>query len=65
MTTILEKWTAERIPDQSGRLAIETAVPGAQLYTQSKLANLLFMLELDRRLRAGGSTTKSLGAHPG
>ena len=34
-------------------------------YTQSKLANLLFMLELDRRLRAAGSTTKSLGAHPG
>jgi NAD(P)-dependent dehydrogenase (short-subunit alcohol dehydrogenase family) len=34
-------------------------------YAQSKLANLLFMLELDRRLRAAGSTTKSLGAHPG
>jgi NAD(P)-dependent dehydrogenase (short-subunit alcohol dehydrogenase family) len=34
-------------------------------YTQSKLANLMFMLELDRRLRAAGSTTKSLGAHPG
>jgi hypothetical protein len=32
---------------------------------QSKLANLLFMLELDRRLRAAGSTTQSLGAHPG
>jgi NAD(P)-dependent dehydrogenase (short-subunit alcohol dehydrogenase family) len=34
-------------------------------YGQSKLANLLFMLELDRRLRAKGSTVKSLGAHPG
>jgi NAD(P)-dependent dehydrogenase (short-subunit alcohol dehydrogenase family) len=34
-------------------------------YVQSKLANLLFMLEIDRRLRAAGSTTKSLGAHPG
>jgi NAD(P)-dependent dehydrogenase (short-subunit alcohol dehydrogenase family) len=34
-------------------------------YGQSKLANLLFMLELDRRLRADGSTVKSLGAHPG
>src|SRR5215207_3120966 len=34
-------------------------------YGQSKLANLLFMLELDRRLRAGGSTVKSLAAHPG
>jgi NAD(P)-dependent dehydrogenase (short-subunit alcohol dehydrogenase family) len=34
-------------------------------YGQSKLANLLFMLELDRRLRAAGSTVKSLAAHPG
>jgi NAD(P)-dependent dehydrogenase (short-subunit alcohol dehydrogenase family) len=34
-------------------------------YGQSKLANLLFALELDRRLRAAGSSTKSLAAHPG
>jgi NAD(P)-dependent dehydrogenase (short-subunit alcohol dehydrogenase family) len=34
-------------------------------YSQSKLANLLFALELDRRLRAEGSTVKSLAAHPG
>jgi NAD(P)-dependent dehydrogenase (short-subunit alcohol dehydrogenase family) len=34
-------------------------------YGQSKLANLLFALELDRRLRAAGSTIKSLSAHPG
>jgi NAD(P)-dependent dehydrogenase (short-subunit alcohol dehydrogenase family) len=34
-------------------------------YGQSKLANLLFALELDRRLRALGSTVKSLAAHPG
>jgi NAD(P)-dependent dehydrogenase (short-subunit alcohol dehydrogenase family) len=34
-------------------------------YGQSKLANLLFALELDRRLRAHGSTVKSLAAHPG
>jgi NAD(P)-dependent dehydrogenase (short-subunit alcohol dehydrogenase family) len=34
-------------------------------YTQSKLANLLFALELDRRLRARGSSVKSLAAHPG
>jgi NAD(P)-dependent dehydrogenase (short-subunit alcohol dehydrogenase family) len=34
-------------------------------YGQSKLANLLFMLELDRRLRGSGSTVKSLAAHPG
>ena len=34
-------------------------------YGQSKLANLLFALELDRRLRKSGSTVKSLAAHPG
>ncbi|MEU6246830.1 oxidoreductase [Glycomyces sp. NPDC047010] len=34
-------------------------------YSQSKLANLLFGLELDRRLRAAGSPVTSLMAHPG
>jgi len=34
-------------------------------YCQSKLANVLFALELERRLRAGGSNVKSLAAHPG
>jgi len=34
-------------------------------YGQSKLANLLFALELDRQLRDAGSTVKSLAAHPG
>jgi NAD(P)-dependent dehydrogenase (short-subunit alcohol dehydrogenase family) len=34
-------------------------------YGQSKLANLLFAFELDRRLRAAGSSVKSLAAHPG
>jgi NAD(P)-dependent dehydrogenase (short-subunit alcohol dehydrogenase family) len=34
-------------------------------YGQSKLANLLFALELDRRLRAERSTVKSIAAHPG
>lgn len=34
-------------------------------YYQSKLANLLFMYELDRRLRAGGATTIAVAAHPG
>ncbi|HEY7455109.1 MAG TPA: oxidoreductase [Thermoleophilaceae bacterium] len=34
-------------------------------YCNSKLMNLLFALELDRRLRASGSTVKSLAAHPG
>jgi NAD(P)-dependent dehydrogenase (short-subunit alcohol dehydrogenase family) len=34
-------------------------------YGQSKLANLLFTFELDRRLRAAGSTVRAVAAHPG
>ncbi len=34
-------------------------------YGQSKLADLMFALELDRRLRASGSGVLSLAAHPG
>jgi NAD(P)-dependent dehydrogenase (short-subunit alcohol dehydrogenase family) len=34
-------------------------------YGQSKLADLMSALELDRRLRAAGSTIKSVAAHPG
>jgi NAD(P)-dependent dehydrogenase (short-subunit alcohol dehydrogenase family) len=34
-------------------------------YGQSKLGDLLFALELDRRLRAAGSRVKSVAAHPG
>jgi NAD(P)-dependent dehydrogenase (short-subunit alcohol dehydrogenase family) len=34
-------------------------------YAQSKLANLLFAYELDRRLKAAGAPTISLGVHPG
>ncbi len=37
--------------------------PGA--YAQSKLANLLFALELQRRLARAGTTTSSLAVHPG
>jgi NAD(P)-dependent dehydrogenase (short-subunit alcohol dehydrogenase family) len=34
-------------------------------YGQSKLANLLFTLELERRLTAAGSPARALAAHPG
>ena len=34
-------------------------------YDQSKLANAMFVLELDRRLRAAGLDIISAGAHPG
>ncbi|MEV7397799.1 oxidoreductase [Aeromicrobium sp. NPDC092404] len=36
-----------------------------QSYGQSKLANLLFALELDRRVKAAGLDVVSVGAHPG
>jgi NAD(P)-dependent dehydrogenase (short-subunit alcohol dehydrogenase family) len=34
-------------------------------YSQSKLANLLFAFELDRRARAAGASLLSVAAHPG
>ncbi|MAW30279.1 MAG: short-chain dehydrogenase [Gammaproteobacteria bacterium] len=34
-------------------------------YSQSKIANLLFSLELARRLEASGSSVRSLASHPG
>ncbi|MFI6007938.1 oxidoreductase [Streptomyces sp. NPDC051243] len=34
-------------------------------YAQSKLANLLFVLELQRRLAAAGSSVRAVAAHPG
>src|SRR5436190_5331066 len=34
-------------------------------YRQSKLANLLFTFELNRRLAATGTTTRAMAAHPG
>jgi NAD(P)-dependent dehydrogenase (short-subunit alcohol dehydrogenase family) len=36
-----------------------------QAYFQSKLANLLFTYELDRRLRTAGAHTSALACHPG
>jgi NAD(P)-dependent dehydrogenase (short-subunit alcohol dehydrogenase family) len=36
-----------------------------RMYGQSKLANLLFTFELDRRLRAASSTIRSMAGHPG
>src|SRR5579875_2444673 len=38
---------------------------GSRAYSRSKLANLLFTSELQRRLSAAGSTVLALAAHPG
>ena len=37
----------------------------SQAYSDSKLANLLFTLELQRRLTAGGSSVRAMAVHPG
>jgi NAD(P)-dependent dehydrogenase (short-subunit alcohol dehydrogenase family) len=41
------------------------AVGTWQVYAQTKLANLLFTYELERRLRAAGLPVSALAAHPG
>ncbi|WP_433501770.1 SDR family NAD(P)-dependent oxidoreductase (plasmid) [Sphaerimonospora sp. CA-214678] len=46
-------------------LAAERRYSPGGAYATSKLANVLFGLELDRRLRAAGSPVRSLVAHPG
>jgi NAD(P)-dependent dehydrogenase (short-subunit alcohol dehydrogenase family) len=43
----------------------ERVYKGGKAYNQSKLANLMFALELDRRARAAGSRLVSVAAHPG
>ena len=42
-----------------------TGYSASKAYAQSKLANLMFGLELARRLEAAGSTVKAVSAHPG
>ncbi len=38
---------------------------GTEAYAQSKLANLMFAFELERRLRSGRFGTRSIAVHPG
>lgn len=46
-------------------LAAERSYLRFPRYQWSKLANLMHMYELDRRLRAAGRTTLAVGCHPG
>jgi NAD(P)-dependent dehydrogenase (short-subunit alcohol dehydrogenase family) len=48
-----------------GDLQSEHGYEPATAYFQSKLANLLFTYELDRRLRAAGAAAIAVAAHPG
>ena len=43
----------------------EKRYSGGKAYNQSKLSNLLFALELDRRAKAAGARLISVAAHPG
>ncbi len=46
-------------------LMLEGAYEPSKAYGQSKLANMLFAFELDRRLEATGANSIALAAHPG
>ena len=46
-------------------LQAERGYSRGQRYCDSKLANLLHLHELDRRLRASGSPVSAMGCHPG
>lgn len=46
-------------------LAAEKGYVRWSRYQMSKLANVLHMVELDRRLRKAGRTTQAIGCHPG
>ena len=46
-------------------LQLKRSYDSGEAYNQSKLAILMFGIELDRRLRAAGSPIQSIPAHPG
>ena len=48
-----------------GNLPLEHGYRRSAAYSRSKLANLLFTYELQRRLAATGARTEALAAHPG
>lgn len=50
---------------QFDNLMLERGYDPTTAYTQSKLANLLFAMELDRRLSAAGEPVMSVACHPG
>ena len=61
VTSMLHRGARIDFDDLSG----ERNYAAMTAYGQSKLANLIFALELDRRLRAAASPVRSLAAHPG
>jgi NAD(P)-dependent dehydrogenase (short-subunit alcohol dehydrogenase family) len=77
LTSLLLPHITERIVTVSsnaharGRLDVDDlnwhgrAYDPSQAYSDSKLANLLFTLELQRRLTSAGSTVRAVAVHPG
>tara|TARA_R110001606_G_scaffold171956_4_gene318061 strand:- start:5746 stop:6663 length:918 start_codon:yes stop_codon:yes gene_type:complete len=62
--------TVSSIAHRGGRIHFENihldGIYGRQrAYAQAKLANLMFAIELQRRLRDSGAQTRSLACHPG
>ena len=62
--------TVASIAHKRGRIAFEDLQSKAsynpmRAYQQSKLGDLMFAFELQRRLRAAGSAVKSVAVHPG
>lgn len=63
--------TVSSLTERKGRIDLDdlpwqkTPYKRAGAYARSKLANMLFALELDRRLRRAGLPISSLAAHPG
>ena len=53
------------VPDRKGLRGREKYLASAPLYGRSKLANLLFALELDRLAKRARSSLASVAAHPG
>lgn len=62
--------TVSSLAHRSGRLTLDDIHQSKHYtkhgaYGQSKLANLMFALELEQRLRASGAKTLSVASHPG
>jgi NAD(P)-dependent dehydrogenase (short-subunit alcohol dehydrogenase family) len=61
LASLAHRWGPIRFDDPN----FERGYNKRAAYAQSKLACLMFAFELNRRLRAAGSTTLSIAAHPG
>ncbi|MCI0384454.1 oxidoreductase [Streptomyces sp. CNQ085] len=63
LASAAHRWGGARIRFDDPNMEAGYSPQGA--YAQSKLANLLFTLELQRRLTESGSPVRALAAHPG